>query len=140
MHYRSVDGIILADSMYAAYVDSSAPAALGIARAVVPEDVGVFVRFARDAVSGNKQMLVIHSEVYPGTYASTTETADHLLDPLALARTPVLASGPVGMQQLSRVRDGEFELFGFAGNSAPDHLDHLYGLGRWIRVLLKSGM
>ena len=111
MHYRSVDGIILADSMHAAYVDSSAPAALGIARAVVLEDVDVFVRFARDALTGNKQMLVIHSEVYPGTYASTTETADHLLDQLTLVRTPVLESGPVGMQQLSRVRDGEFELF-----------------------------
>jgi membrane protein implicated in regulation of membrane protease activity len=32
-------------------------------------------------------MLITHSEVYPGTYASTTETAVHVLDRLGLRRT-----------------------------------------------------
>jgi hypothetical protein len=37
------------------------------------------------------------------------------------------------MQQLSAVRSGGFVVAGFAGNSAPDHLDHLYAIGDWLR-------
>jgi hypothetical protein len=32
------------------------------------------------------------------------------------------------MQQLSETRAGRFELLGFAGNSAPDHVDHLHAM------------
>jgi hypothetical protein len=32
------------------------------------------------------------------------------------------------MQQLSAVRAGGFELLGFAGNTAPDHIDHLHAM------------
>jgi len=100
---------------------------------VVAEDLDVFVRFAADAVAGEKQMWVTHSEVFPGTYASTTETADYLLAQLGLTRRVVLREGPIGMQQLSEVEQGGFHLAGFAGNSAPDHLDHQYAIGDWIR-------
>jgi vacuolar-type H+-ATPase subunit H len=55
-------------------------------------------------VAGRKQMIVTHSEIFPGTFASTTETADWLLHALGLRRTPVLRWGPRGMQQLSEVR------------------------------------
>jgi hypothetical protein len=37
------------------------------------------------------------------------------------------------MQQLSAARAGGFVVAGFAGNSAPDHLDHLYAIGDWLR-------
>jgi len=62
------------------------------------------------------------------TYAATTETSDWLLRALGLRRTPVLRWGPRGMQQLSEVRAGRFELLGFAGNSGPDHIDHLHAM------------
>jgi hypothetical protein len=87
-----------------------------------------FADFARAAVRGEKRFLVTHSEIFPGTYASTTETADWLLHALDLRRTPVLRWGPRGMQQLSEVSAGYFEILGFAGNSAPDHVDHLHAL------------
>jgi hypothetical protein len=38
----------------------------------------VFVKFARDAVAGRKQMIVAHSEIFPGTFASTTALATAL--------------------------------------------------------------
>lgn len=88
-----------------------------------------FVRFAREAVAGEKGFLIRHSEILPGTFASTTETTDHLLQELGLSRTPVLQWGPLGMQQLSRVRRRGFEMRGFAGN-APDHVDHFHGMYR----------
>jgi len=48
------------------------------------------VAFARRAIRGEKRMLVTHSEIFPGTYASTTETADWLPRQLRLERKAVL--------------------------------------------------
>ena len=67
-------------------------------------DLDVFVRFARDAAEGKKEMVVTHSEVFPGTFASTTETADYLLGRLGLGRQATLAWGPQRTQLLSRVQ------------------------------------
>jgi hypothetical protein len=83
-----------------------------------------------------KRFLVTHSEIFPGTFASTTETADWLLHSLGLRRKPVLRWGPRGMQQLSAVRAGRFELLGFAGNSAPDHIDQLHAMPELLARLL----
>ncbi len=66
---------------------------------------------------------------------STTETSDYLLKELGVARTAVLAWGPVGMQQVSEAESGGFRVLGFAGNSAPDHVDHLHGLAAFLPLL-----
>jgi hypothetical protein len=34
----------------------------------------------------------------------------------------------MGLQQLSEARSGKFLLIGYAGNSAPDHVDQLHAL------------
>jgi hypothetical protein len=78
---------------------------------------------------------VTHSEIFLGTFASTTETTDWLVQTLGLRRVPVLRWGPGGMQQLSEVRKGRFEIMGFAGNSAPDHIDQLHGMPDFLRRL-----
>jgi hypothetical protein len=57
---------------------------------------------------------------------------------MGLARTAVLTWGPRGMQQLSEARTGSFELQGYAGNSAPDHIDHLHALPELLKRLLRS--
>lgn len=82
-------------------------------------------------------MVITHSEIFPGTFASTTETADFILRSLALDRMPVLEWGPGGMQMLSRAGRGSFELLGFAGNTAPDHIDHFHGMGQFLARLLE---
>jgi hypothetical protein len=87
---------------------------------------------------GDVRFLISPSEMFPGAYASTTEVADAVLQRLGLRRTAVLAWGPRGMQQLSEVRAGRFELLGVAGNSAPDHVDHLHGLPEFLARLLMS--
>ena len=53
---------------------------------------------------------------------------DIMLERLGLRRTPILRWGPVGMQQTAEVRAGALLVLGFAGNSAPDHLDHAHAL------------
>jgi hypothetical protein len=86
-------------------------------------------------MAGRKRFLLIHSEILPGTYASTTETADYLLKQLGLHRRAILKWGPMGMQQLSEASRGKFLLMGYAGDSAPDHVDQLHSLPVWLKWL-----
>ena len=134
---RRVDAVILADSLHASYVGDAA-----VARAAdLPVEMGPlepFLLFAEEAAAGRKRMTVTHSEVYPGTYASTTETADGLLRRVGLSRRPALQAGPIGMQQLSETARGQFRVIGYAGNSAPDHMDHLYALGGWLSEIART--
>ena len=95
----------------------------------------VFEKFAREAIAGRKRMLITHSEIFPGTFASTTETADWLLVQLGVKRTPVLKWGPMGTQQISEAHAGRFKLIGYAGNTAPDHVDQLHSLAEYVKWL-----
>jgi hypothetical protein len=128
--YERVRFVLLLDALHAGYADGK-PGPLE--SKLVADDLDVFVKFARDAAAGKKQMLVTHSEVFPGTFASTTETADYLLRELKVKRKAVLEWGPLGMQQLSDMRGGKFRLMGYAGNSAPDHVDHLHALPGFLK-------
>ena len=84
-------------------------------------------------VPQNPSPMVEHTEIFPGTYAGTTETADYLLEQLQLRRTAVLKWGPMGTQQLSEASQGRFLLEGYAGNSAPDHVDQLHSLPEYLK-------
>ena len=125
-HFPSVDAVLLLDGMHTSYVPDGKVIADG--GALDTTNLVAFADFARAAIRGEKRFVVTHSEIFPGTFASTTETADWLLRALGLRRAPVLRWGPRGMQQLSEVRAGRFELLGFAGNSGPDHVDHLHAM------------
>lgn len=125
-HFAAADAILLLDGMHTSYVPEGTVLANG--GALDTTNLVALTDFARAAIRGEKRFVVTHSEIFPGTFASTTETADWLLRSLGLARVPVLRWGPRGMQQLSEVRAGGFELRGFAGNSGPDHIDHLHAM------------
>jgi hypothetical protein len=133
-NFALVNNLLLADSLHSSYLtegDATQPRASDLP--VDPTGVAAFVSFAAEAAANKKRFWITHSEVYPGTYASTTETADAVLASLKVERRPVLERGPLGMQQLSAARVGGFVLAGYAGNSAPDHLDHFYAIGDWLR-------
>ena len=129
LSFKRVDGIVLADSLHAGYETGDKPGP------VVPADLDSILEFAKLAARGAKRMLVAHSEVFPGTYASTTETADYLLKQLKLRRKPVLRWGVLGMQQVSEAHLGFFQVLGFAGNTAPDHIDHFHAIYDWLKRL-----
>jgi hypothetical protein len=124
-NYERVRSVLLLDGLHAGYVTGEPGPKES---QLVAEDLDVFVRFARDAVARKKQMIVAHSEIFPGTFASTTETADYLLQKLELKRQAVLKWGPMQTQQLSETIQGSLHVAGFAGNSAPDHVDLLHAL------------
>ncbi len=125
-HFDAVDAVLLLDGLHTSYVPEGTVMAEG--GTLDTTNLDPFVRYARSAMRGEKQFVVTHSEIFPGTFASTTETADYLVQTLGLRRTPLLRWGPNGMQQLSEVRQGRFEILGFAGNTGPDHIDHVHGL------------
>jgi len=129
--YARVEGALAIDGIHTDYPDGRpGPLESKIGTA----NLQVWLQFARDAVAGRKRMVVTHGEIFPGTFASTTETADYLLRELALARRPVLKWGPMGLQQLSEAKAGRFLLMGFAGNSAPDHVDQMQSLPEWLKL------
>ncbi|MGH7446254.1 MAG: hypothetical protein ACRELT_01750 [Longimicrobiales bacterium] len=133
--FNSVSSVLLLDGMHTSYVPEER--VLADSGKLDTRNLHEFRAFARAAMSGSKQFLVTHSEIFPGTFASTTETADWLLDELGLRRTAVLRWGFRGMQQLSEVQAGGFELLGYAGNSAPDHVDHFHALPELLARLLQ---
>jgi hypothetical protein len=132
--FARVSAVLLLDGMHTSYVPERQVLAEG--GTLDTANLVAFRDFARAAVNGEKRFLVSHSEIFPGTFASTTETADWLLASLGLHRTPVLQWGPRGMQQLSELRAGRFELRGYAGNTAPDHVDQLHAMPELLARLL----
>lgn len=130
-------GVLLLDGMHTGYIPPNTPLAQD--GCIDDAPLEVFADWARHALKGQGRFLFTHSEVFPGTYASTTECADWLVERLGLARRPVLRWGPLGMQQLSAVGAlgdrSRLAIIGFAGNTAPDHMDHLHGLYRFLQIL-----
>ena len=123
---NDVDGVLLLDGLHTSYIDD---------RKVDPVAMQPFLDFARSG----KRFVFSHSEIFPGTFASTTETADWLIHELGVKRTPVVRWGPRGMQQLSEVRAGNVLIMGFAGNSAPDHVDQFHAMPEFLQLLFEGG-
>lgn len=133
-HFARVDAVLLLDGMHTSYVPEGTVIEKG--GTLDERNLVVWERYARAAIRGEKRFLVTHSEIFPGTFASTTETADWLIRTLGLKRTPVVKWGPRGMQQLSEVRSGRFEIQGYAGNSGPDHIDQFHSMPELLARLL----
>lgn len=118
-NWPRITSVILADSLYSEYGHEA-------------DDLGPFLAY----LQSGKRLVITHSELYPGTYESTSEAVDWLLSKMGAKRKAVLRWGPIGMQQLSEASKGGFVVLGFAGNTADDHVDHLYGFERWYGLAL----
>jgi hypothetical protein len=134
-HFTNVHGVLLLDGMHTSYDPPNTVVALG--GQLDPSKLGEWVRFGAAAIAGRKRFLITHSEIFPGTFASTTETANYVLEALGIRRKPVLEWGPLGMQQTSEAGSGRLKVMGFAGNSAPDHIDHFHGMYHFLKLLEK---
>jgi hypothetical protein len=136
-NFARVDAILLLDGFHTSYF----PERKVLAEGGRIDSTGLmsYIKFAQDAAANRsrKKFLITHSEIFPGTFVSTTEATDYLLHTLSIKRKPVLKWGPLGMQQLSSSRRNHFAVYGFAGNTARDHVDHLQGLYWFLRELMK---
>jgi hypothetical protein len=87
--FGNIDTLLMMDSIHAGHLTSTV---------VDPRKMLPFVRFAKEAAEGKKLMVLTHSQIEPVGYASTTETADAILQSIGLVRTevdPKKASPPV---------------------------------------------
>lgn len=132
---KVIDHVLMIDGMHTSYIDGK-PGPLE--SKIDTEVLEPIAAFAREAMAGRKRMLITHSEIFPGTFASTTETAEWLLREIGVKRRAVLVWGPMKTQQLSEAKKGSFQLVGLAGNSAPDHVDQLHALSDWLEWLKRE--
>jgi len=130
--YKRVSRVLCIDGIHTGYVnDKPGPQESQIDT----ENLQTWLQIGRDAIAGNKRLIITHSEIFPGTFASTTETADYLLREWGLKSHAVVKWGPMKTQTLSEVKRGRLLVIGFAGNSAPDHVDELHSLPEYLRWL-----
>ena len=133
--YRRVSRVLCIDGVHTGYVDGK-PGPLE--SRLRPEPLEPWIRFGRDAIAGKKRLIITHSEIFPGTFASTTETADYLLRQWGLKTQAVLKWGPMGTQMLSETQAGRLLVIGFAGNSGPDHVDEMESLSEYLNWLMSN--
>jgi hypothetical protein len=133
---QRVDRVLMIDGIHTSYTDGK-PGPLE--SKIDSEALKPILAYAREAIAGRKRLVITHSEIFPGTFASTTETADWLLKELGVKRQAILEWGPLKTQLLSDAHSGAFRLVGFAGNSAPDHVDQLHALPDLLDWLESSG-
>ncbi|HEY3497648.1 MAG TPA: hypothetical protein VGK73_23280 [Polyangiaceae bacterium] len=124
-----VDTVLLLDGLHCDYVQGG-----GLAR----PSLEPFVRFARQAAAGKRLMVVSHSSIVPPGYASTTETANYLIQELGgnPRKASPRASDPLGLVLTSRFDRGDFHVRGYAGKAEPDHCAHLGLLQDILKVHL----
>jgi hypothetical protein len=92
---QRVFAALLLDGIHADYIPERTVLAEG--GRVDSSDVGTFLSFAREAARPDARVrfMITHSEVFPGTFVSTTEATNWLLDQMGMTRTAVLAWGPL---------------------------------------------
>jgi hypothetical protein len=92
---------------------------------VLEPDLRPFVEFARRAAAGERFMLVTHSSIDPPNFASTTESAHHLIAALGGRPQAVRRRDALGLELVELFTRGNFHVRGYAGNDKADHCAQL---------------
>jgi hypothetical protein len=121
-----IDNVLLLDGIHASYSPEGTPPM------IKGSDLDSFVEFARLAVAGKKKFVIAHSAIFPAAYASTTECTNFVIAALGLDRRLAYARTRTGMQQMSFVDARGFRVRGYAGSTAPDHVDFLHSTPEWL--------
>lgn len=120
-----VDAVLLADGMHVGFEP------VGF-RKVSAISMAPFTLFADEAIAGRKLFAITHSSIQT-PYASTTETAEFLLDTEGLPVDRREVAGPrPGMTLTSRADREGFHLLGFSGEDKAAHCDHLFAFGELL--------
>ncbi len=129
--FERIDGLLAADSIYAGYVGADGT------RRVDPAHMDGFRRFAAEAAAGRKTFIVTHSQLVPGRYASTVETADDLIAWVGGTRRPGNPDDPGHgpFRIVSRCECGRFRVIGCAGDDGQAHMQHLRHIAVWLAAL-----
>lgn len=127
---RRVDAVILLDGLHADYAEPGSSTPKG--KPLVP-----FIDFAKQALRGDKEMLITHSEIVPPGYASTSETSAYVLEALGV-RTKPAKGNAFGLELFTQFRSGDLGIAGYRGKDKPAHCAHLQLLRDIVPRLEKS--
>ena len=128
-YFDRIDALLLADSLYASYEDRDGQ------KKPAPEQMKDFRRFAQAAADGKKVMIVTHSQLVPGSYASTIDTTDDLIAAAGAKRAPMDRPGPGDSAIVSAARQGSFRVVGVSGTDGEAHMLHLRHIDIWLAEL-----
>lgn len=127
-HMERIDGVVTADSIYAGLQEPE------LKRDVDKNDMRNFLQFAELAVECKKTFVLSHSN-QSTPYASTTETANYLIDSLRIERRNEMSIMTPKLHQSSSAEKGKFFVFGFSGTTGDEHMQHLHHIDLfWNRL------
>jgi hypothetical protein len=109
-----VDALVLIDGLHAPRQADS------LERSLRP-----FVDYARRAAAGERFMFVTHSSIDPPNFASSTESAHHLIAALDGRPRAVRRKDALGLELIEFFTRGDFHVRGYAGNDKADHCAQL---------------
>jgi hypothetical protein len=114
---KLVDTVVLLDGLHSGYSGKT----------LNETQLKPFIDWTRDAVRGRKFFFVSHSSIIPPGYASTTETANFLIQKMGgkARKTAPRGSDPMGLDLISRYSRGNFHVRGYNGNDKMDHCAHI---------------
>lgn len=130
-HFRQVDDIVAADSIYAG-LDAKQSG-----RQVDEKNMRDFLKFARKAVERRKRFTISHSMLVT-PYASTVETAGYLLQSLKVERRKVKLMRADAFKQMNEASAGHFTVWGFEGVTGQAHMLHLQHIDIFWNTLVAS--
>jgi len=85
-----------------------------------------FVALARRAQAGARWLTITHSSIRTTEYASTTESAHHILNALGTQPLRVQRKDGVGLDLIEQFDAGNLHVRGYAGNDKADHCAQLF--------------
>ncbi|QQE10329.1 hypothetical protein JD969_12540 [Planctomycetota bacterium] len=128
-YFDQINALLMADSLYAGYVKVDGK------NKPVPKQMRDFKRFAKQAAAEKKLMLITHSNVVPGSYAGTQETADDLMDAVGVRRKEIKRALAENFEQSSGASKGKFEVIGCDGGDEEAHMVHLRKIGVFVEMM-----
>lgn len=125
-----IDAVLISDGLHSSFTDPKR-------RFVADSQLDFVVNFAKRAIARDKLLGITHSAIQTPDFASTTETAQKLLELLDMTPDMILdaAEGREPVPTASTQR-GDFVLLGYAGNDKHAHAVQQWALGRtlWARL------
>lgn len=125
-----IDAVLVSDGVHSSFTDLRR-------RVIADNQLNSVVAFAKRAIARDKLFAVTHTSIQTPDFASTTETAQKLLDLLGLTPNMILDKRPgQDPRPTSMIEKGDFVLMGFAGNDKHAHAVQQWALGRtlWARL------
>jgi hypothetical protein len=126
---KRVDALVLLDSLHAGYADEQQ-------RTLKLAQIEPFIVFARRAAAGEAFMFMSHSSIVPPGYASTTETANFIVQQLRGKPRGSSRKDVLGLDMIQRYDRGGFHVRGYTGDDKPDHCAHIGLMADVLRVRL----